>query len=211
MYLVWTLGHEIPIVLREFKKAPADIQATVAHNDDDKDASIGNIEGEDEEPSKVEHEHEPKESSKVAHEYAHSHEPGRSHCKYGTDLSKQLTNYLRGFLDSCGSVGIYFSRRTPDKVANFMRKELGDHPKIYVYDGEEPNPHIGHLAWIDAFIVTADSISMLSEACSTGSIISGNENRGKFSMTTTPQLISCHFPAQNAGTSTIILESIWCK
>ncbi|KAJ0561469.1 hypothetical protein HanRHA438_Chr06g0281441 [Helianthus annuus] len=52
---------------------------------------------------------------------------------------------------------------------------------------------------------------MLSEACSTGSTISGNENRGKFPMTTTPQLISCHFPAQNAGTSTIILESIWCK
>ncbi|KAJ0655940.1 putative mitochondrial fission protein ELM1 [Helianthus annuus] len=90
------------------------------------------------------------------------------HCKYGTDLSKQLTNYLRGVLDSCGSVRISFSRRTPDKVANFVRKELGDHPKIYVYDGEEPNPHMGHLAWADAFIVTADSISMLSEACSTG-------------------------------------------
>ncbi|KAL9996968.1 putative mitochondrial fission protein ELM1 [Helianthus debilis subsp. tardiflorus] len=91
-----------------------------------------------------------------------------SHCKYGTDLSKQLINYLRGILDSCGSVRISFSRRTPDKVANSVRKELGDHPKIYVYDGEEPNPHMGHLAWADAFIVTADSISMLSEACSTG-------------------------------------------
>ncbi|MFS7978414.1 hypothetical protein Hanom_Chr10g00915211 [Helianthus anomalus] len=40
---------------------------------------------------------------------------------------------------------------------------------------------------------------------------SGSENRAKFPMTTTLQLISCHFPAQNAGTSTIILESIWCK
>jgi mitochondrial fission protein ELM1 len=27
---------------------------------------------------------------------------------------------------------------------------------------------MGHLAWADAFVVTADSISMLSEACSTG-------------------------------------------
>lgn len=27
---------------------------------------------------------------------------------------------------------------------------------------------MGHLAWADAFVITADSISMLSEACSTG-------------------------------------------
>jgi hypothetical protein len=27
---------------------------------------------------------------------------------------------------------------------------------------------MGHLAWADAFIITADSVSMLSEACSTG-------------------------------------------
>ncbi|XP_054799726.1 mitochondrial fission protein ELM1-like isoform X2 [Prosopis cineraria] len=27
---------------------------------------------------------------------------------------------------------------------------------------------MGHLAWADAFVITADSVSMLSEACSTG-------------------------------------------
>ncbi|RAL44611.1 hypothetical protein DM860_003370 [Cuscuta australis] len=31
-----------------------------------------------------------------------------------------------------------------------------------------PNPHMGHLALADSFVITADSISMLSEACSTG-------------------------------------------
>ena len=31
-----------------------------------------------------------------------------------------------------------------------------------------PNLHMGHLAWADAFVVTADSVSMISEACSTG-------------------------------------------
>ncbi|KAL0316080.1 UNVERIFIED_CONTAM: Mitochondrial fission protein ELM1 [Sesamum radiatum] len=31
-----------------------------------------------------------------------------------------------------------------------------------------PNPHMGHLAFADAFVITADSVSMLSEACSTG-------------------------------------------
>jgi len=27
---------------------------------------------------------------------------------------------------------------------------------------------MGHLAWADTFVVTADSVSMISEACSTG-------------------------------------------
>lgn len=30
------------------------------------------------------------------------------------------------------------------------------------------NPHLANLAWADAFVITADSVSMLSEACSTG-------------------------------------------
>lgn len=32
----------------------------------------------------------------------------------------------------------------------------------------EPNPHMGHLAWADAFVITADSVGQISEACSTG-------------------------------------------
>ena len=27
-----------------------------------------------------------------------------------------------------------------------------------------PNPHMGHLAWANAFVITADSVSMLTEA-----------------------------------------------
>ncbi|KAL8029606.1 hypothetical protein ABFX02_14G235700 [Erythranthe guttata] len=90
------------------------------------------------------------------------------YCRYSTDLAKQLSASLHNVLTSCGSVRISFSRRTPEKISNMIIKELGTHPKIYIWDGEEPNPHMGHLAWADAFIVTADSVSMLSEACSTG-------------------------------------------
>lgn len=90
------------------------------------------------------------------------------HCRYGADLAKQLVAYLQNVLLSCGFVRISFSRRTPEKISKIIVKELGDHPKVYMWDGEEPNPHMGHLAWADAFVVTADSISMLSEACSTG-------------------------------------------
>ncbi|PRQ32444.1 putative mitochondrial fission protein ELM1 [Rosa chinensis] len=74
-----------------------------------------------------------------------------SNCRYGVDLAKQLTTYLLSVL-----------------VSNFVTKELGGNPKVYTWDGQEPNPHMGHLAWVDAFVVTADSVSMISEVCSTG-------------------------------------------
>ncbi|CAL9000132.1 unnamed protein product [Prunus brigantina] len=89
-------------------------------------------------------------------------------CRYGADLAKQLTTNLHSVLASCGSIRICFSNRTPEKVSNVITKELGDNPKVYIWDGQEPNPHMGHLAWADAFVVTADSVSMISEVCSTG-------------------------------------------
>ncbi|KAL9228599.1 hypothetical protein vseg_004158 [Gypsophila vaccaria] len=91
-----------------------------------------------------------------------------SHCRYGADLARQLTAYLQNVLLSCGTVRISFSRRTPEKVSKMIMKELGGHPKVFIWNGEEPNPHVGNLAWADAFVITADSVSMLSEACSTG-------------------------------------------
>lgn len=90
------------------------------------------------------------------------------HCQYGADLAKQLAVSLHSVMATCGSVRISFSRRTPQKIRAIILREFGDHPKVYIWDGEEPNPHMGHLAWADAFIITADSVSMLSEACSTG-------------------------------------------
>ncbi|TVU14621.1 hypothetical protein EJB05_38097, partial [Eragrostis curvula] len=89
-------------------------------------------------------------------------------CKYDLDLVKKLISSLHNVLKTCGSVRISFSRRTPRKMSDLILKEFSTHPKIYIWDGEDPNPHLGHLAWADAFVVTADSISMLSEACSTG-------------------------------------------
>ncbi|XP_048137100.1 mitochondrial fission protein ELM1 isoform X2 [Rhodamnia argentea] len=91
-----------------------------------------------------------------------------SQCRYGADLAKKLISNLLSVLASCGTVRISFSSRTPDKVSSIIVKQLGDNPKVFIWDGQEPNPHMGHLAWADAFVVTADSISIISEACSTG-------------------------------------------
>lgn len=105
-------------------------------------------------------------------------------CNYGVDLAKQLVSSLHNVSETCGSVRISFSRRTPQKVSDLILREFSTHPKFYIWGGEEPNPHLGHLAWADAFIITADSISMLSEACSTGKpvYVVGTEHcRWKFS------------------------------
>ncbi|XP_058209833.1 mitochondrial fission protein ELM1-like isoform X3 [Rhododendron vialii] len=91
-----------------------------------------------------------------------------SHCQYDVDLAKQLTASLQNVLWSCGSVRISFSRRTPDKVSNILVKEFRNHHKVHIWDCKGPNPHMGHLAWAAAFVITPDSVSMLSEACSTG-------------------------------------------
>ncbi|KAJ0027492.1 hypothetical protein Pint_36068 [Pistacia integerrima] len=91
-----------------------------------------------------------------------------SNCQYGADLAKQLSAMLQDVFWSCGSVRISFSRRTPEKVTKIIVKEFCNNPKVSIWDGEDPNPHMGHLAWADAFVITADSVSMLSEACSTG-------------------------------------------
>ncbi|VAH47662.1 unnamed protein product [Triticum turgidum subsp. durum] len=91
---------------------------------------------------------------------------------------------LHNVSETCGSVRISFSRRTPQNVSDLILREFSTHPKFYIWGGEEPNPHLGHLAWADAFIITADSISMLSEACSTGKpvYVVGTEHcRWKFS------------------------------
>lgn len=91
-----------------------------------------------------------------------------SHCQYNVDLAKQLTTSLQKVLWSCGSIRISFSRRTPEKVSSIIVKEFSNHHKVHIWDWKGPNPHLGHLAWADAFVITADSVSMLSESCSTG-------------------------------------------
>ncbi|XP_061343872.1 mitochondrial fission protein ELM1 isoform X2 [Gastrolobium bilobum] len=105
-------------------------------------------------------------------------------CRYGVDLAKQLAASLHSVLVSCGSVRISFSERTPQKVSNIIVNELGNNPKVYIiWDGQGPNLHLGLLAWADAFIVTADSVSMISEACSTGKpvyVVGAERCRWKF-------------------------------
>lgn len=64
------------------------------------------------------------------------------------------------------TLAILPSRRTEDECFNALQNTLSkDH---YVWDRESDNPYIGLLGLTDYFIATADSVSMISEAASTG-------------------------------------------
>ncbi|GJP52255.1 hypothetical protein CLOM_g11388 [Closterium sp. NIES-68] len=91
------------------------------------------------------------------------------HCSYRPDLIGQLALTLKEMLRDCqGSLSVSFSRRTPVAMQRVLRHELKDQDAVYIWDGQGLDPHLGNLAWADAFIITADSVSMISEACSTG-------------------------------------------
>ncbi len=67
-----------------------------------------------------------------------------------------------------GSVLATTSRRTGDEASEALAAGLG--PAMHVlYRWGEPdeNPYMGFLATADAVVVTADSVSMISEACAT--------------------------------------------
>lgn len=59
------------------------------------------------------------------------------------------------------------SRRTDPAVIETLRRELGGLP-VWFWDGSGDNPYLALLARAEAFVVTADSTNMVSEACSTG-------------------------------------------
>lgn len=106
------------------------------------------------------------------------------------DLSANRARRLgRDLADICarsgGSVMVTTSRRTPPDAAQALREALHGEPARIWQPGRdpEPNPYFGFLAWADHVLVTADSVTMLSEAASTGKpvhIVPMDGGRAKF-------------------------------
>ncbi|MBU6474590.1 MAG: mitochondrial fission ELM1 family protein [Alphaproteobacteria bacterium] len=65
------------------------------------------------------------------------------------------------------SLMITASRRTGEENAAFLRETLRSE-NIYFWDGKGGNPYFALLGYADHIIVTEDSVSMVSEALSTG-------------------------------------------
>ena len=64
-----------------------------------------------------------------------------------------------------GSIVITPSRRTSTDIVAMLRQRL---PQAWFWDGTGDNPYLGMLALAEHLVVTEDSVSMVSEAASTG-------------------------------------------
>jgi mitochondrial fission protein ELM1 len=64
-------------------------------------------------------------------------------------------------------LAVTISRRTSAPCTAMLREKMADAPAL-VWDGQGDNPYLGFLALADAFVVTEDSVSMISEVASTG-------------------------------------------
>lgn len=68
-----------------------------------------------------------------------------------------------------GALLVSTSRRTPADAARVLVESLSAPAYVHRWSPDGgPNPYAAYLALADAFIVTGDSASMLTEACSTG-------------------------------------------
>jgi mitochondrial fission protein ELM1 len=66
-----------------------------------------------------------------------------------------------------GSAVVTASRRTGEEGLTVLRERLGGLPGS-IWDGTGDNPYYAYLAVADVLLVTADSVSMVSEAAATG-------------------------------------------
>lgn len=79
-------------------------------------------------------------------------------------LAQKLAAQLLGLN---ATLMITASRRTGQENAKLLREMLQG-PRVYFWDGNGDNPYFALLGWADHIIVTEDSVSMTSEALSTG-------------------------------------------
>jgi uncharacterized protein len=80
------------------------------------------------------------------------------------EIARALASILR---NSGGSVLVTPSRRTAAAELGLLRERLEGFSTA-IWDGSGENPYFAYLALADAVLVTADSVSMVSEAAATG-------------------------------------------
>jgi uncharacterized protein len=91
--------------------------------------------------------------------------------KNGGFRASDVEALLRGLDDHLaqgGSILITPSRRTEAHVTAALRERYAADARVFLWDGSGENPYFGILAFSDRMLVTADSVSMISEAIGTG-------------------------------------------
>ncbi len=82
---------------------------------------------------------------------------------------QRLISGLKGLRSAqATALAITPSRRTPASLIRRLSDTFADDPGVFIWDGRGANPYLGILALAERLIVTGDSVSMISEALSTG-------------------------------------------
>jgi mitochondrial fission protein ELM1 len=95
---------------------------------------------------------------------------GGSNRAYRLDLHRlgEIAEMIAGVLRRTGGSAVVTpSRRTGARGLGVLRERLAGRP-VSIWDGTGDNPFYAYLAVADALLVTADSVSMVSEAAATG-------------------------------------------
>jgi mitochondrial fission protein ELM1 len=94
---------------------------------------------------------------------------GGSNSRYrlGRIEVQELAQQLKAISAQGQGLLITGSRRTGAANIEALRQGLAGCP-AFISDGSGDNPYFGILGHADAFVVTCDSVNMISEACSTG-------------------------------------------
>ncbi len=88
--------------------------------------------------------------------------------RFTRDAAQRLADGLARLGQRHGAgLAITTSRRTGEENERLLREALGGRD-VYFWDGSGDNPYFGFLGLADAIVATSDSVSMVSEACSTG-------------------------------------------
>lgn len=83
-----------------------------------------------------------------------------------SDLTRMSEKLKRMVQTHSVRLAVLKSRRTPQPVADLFQREFGaDH---FVWDGTGTNPYFAAMAQAKCFVCTGDSVSMITEASSTG-------------------------------------------
>ncbi len=84
------------------------------------------------------------------------------------EITRRLAAQLVHLTQAHGAgLAVTPSRRTGAENEQVLRQALENSPSV-VWDGSGDNPYFGYLGLADAVVVTCDSVSMVSEAASTG-------------------------------------------
>jgi hypothetical protein len=87
--------------------------------------------------------------------------------RYTDADEERLISSLQALADSGAGLMITTSRRTPERISVRLRQAVAGKSAIF-WSGEGANPYPDFLAHADAFVITADSVSMTCEAAATG-------------------------------------------